>query len=121
MDLNASLMPPYQASLHLERLDLHGLYGFIQELLLLVLRRLLCCRLENKDTSTGVAGARSSSSSEPSTGSAPSFPMARPVLLHTPIYQFLTTAGQAVTPATDAGLRALTAGAGEHRASTLRS
>lgn len=36
----------YQASLHLERLHLHSLNGFVQELFLFILRRLLCCWLE---------------------------------------------------------------------------
>lgn len=39
---------PYQTSLHLKWLDFHSLYGFIQELFLLILRWLLCRRLKNK-------------------------------------------------------------------------
>lgn len=42
----------YQASLHLERLHLHSLNGFIQEFFLFILRRLLCCWLEEKRNQT---------------------------------------------------------------------
>lgn len=42
----------YQASLHLERLHLHSLNGFIQEFFLFILRRLLCCWLDEKRNQT---------------------------------------------------------------------